>query len=227
MSYRLHILSCKSAMACLALLVGLAGQIAGAQTTGSGFLSDYTRLIKEGSIRERHMSYTEPSVGGRQIESLCVLPVVRFPADVRFDGIDDPLVVQLLTHADSQLRARLGARFKLKAVPEEADAVLHVALTSVAMQPEGKTALDLIPLRLITGPLKDAALGKVLEAAATFEVRVSTAGAERPWREALYPIKGKTIGRADDAKTHITAEALTSAIDRWANALAEQIAARP
>jgi len=216
-----------SAVATMALLVGLSLQPAVAQTASSGFLSDYTRLMKEGSIRDRHLGYTEPAAAGRQIQTLCILPLVRFPADARFEGIDDPSVVYLMAHADARLRAQLGTRFQLKTVPEEADAVLQVALTGVGMQPEGKTALDLVPLRLVTGPIKDAALGKALEAVATFELRLSAAGAARPWREALYSIRGKSIGRADDARTQITAESLKPAIDRWASALAEQIVARP
>jgi hypothetical protein len=164
---------------------------------------------------------------GRVSHDLCIPPVVRFPADARFDGIDDALVAEVLTQADTQLRAQLGARYKLTTSPDDADAVLQVAVTGVALQPEGKTALDLIPLRLITGPIKDAALGKSLEAAATFELRLSAAGAARPWRESLYQLKGKAIGRGDDAKTRISANALKPAIERWAAALADQIAEKP
>jgi len=227
MKHRTLTRSCVSALACTALLVGASMQPAGAQSAGSGFLSDYPRLGKAGPIRDRHLSYTDPEVAGRPIRSLYIPPVVRFPADARFDSIDDALVAELLAHADAQLRAQLGARFKLTASPEDADAALQVALTGIAAQPEGKTALDLIPLRLITGPIKDAAFGKSLEASATFEIRLSTAGADRPWRESLYPLKGKAIGRAGDTKTHISADALKPAIDRWASELAEQIAAPP
>jgi hypothetical protein len=216
-----------SAIACGFLLIGLGAQPAGAQTTGSGFLSDYARLTREGPIRERYLSYSDPASAGRPIQSLCILPVARFPVDARFEGVDNALVAYLLAYADAQLRAQLGTRFTLKAAPEEADAVLQVALTGVAMQPEGKTALDLIPLRLVTGSLKDAALGKSLEATATFELRIGAARADRPWREALYPLKGKSVGRADDVRTHVTAESLIPAIDRWVSALADQIAARP
>lgn len=216
-----------AALACTTLLLGLSAQPAGAQTAGSGFLSDYARLGKAGPVRDRYLSYTDPELTGRPIRTLCILPVRRFPADARFDGVDDALADDLLARADAQLRARLGGRFKLTAAPEDADATLQVALTAVIAQPEGKTALDLVPLRLVTGPIKDKALGKTLEAAATLELRLTVAGAARPWRESLYQISGKSIGRADDPRTRISVDALVPAIDRWAASLGEQIAAQP
>ena len=223
MKLRRHI----GTLACLALLVGLGVSPASSQTTGSGFLSNHSRLAKVGPLGDRHLSYTDPDVAAPQIQSLYILPVARFPAEARFDGIDDALVAELLAYAGAQLRAQLGPRYKLTDSPNDADATLQVALTGLAAQPEGKTALDLVPLRLITGPVKDAALGKSLEVAATFEIRLSAPGAARPWREAAYPLKSKPIGRANNSKTHITADALKPAIERWSTALAEQLAAKP
>ena len=94
-----------AALACTTLLLGLSSQPAGAQTAGSGFLSDYARLGKAGPVRDRYLSYTDPELTGRPIRTLCILPVRRFPADARFDGVDDALADDLLARADAQLRA--------------------------------------------------------------------------------------------------------------------------
>ena len=215
------------ALASMAFLLAFGIQHASSQTTGSGFLSQYTRLGKAGSIRDHYLSYTDPDIPVPKFQSLCILPVVRFPADARFDGIDDAMVAELLAQADGQLRTRLGARYRLTESPDNADVTLQIALTNVGVQPEGKTAIDLIPMRLITGTVKDSALGKSLEATAMFETRLIAAGVARPWRESIYVIESKPIGRAADAKMRITANALKPAIDKWAAALADQITAKP
>jgi len=227
MKYRLRNRRSLTALAMLSVLSGLSVLPVSAQTTASGFLSDYTRLEKAGPLRDRHLSYSDPQLAGRTIRSLYVSPVVRFPVDARFEGIDETLVSQLLAHADTQLRTKLGARYKLTTLPDQADGTLKVALTNVAAHQEGKTVVDLVPMRLVTGTLKDAALGKSLEATATFEIRLNSPGIDQPWHEALHVVKGKTIGRADNAKTHVTFESLAAAIDRWASELSDQITSKP
>ncbi len=100
-------------------------------------------------------------------------------------------------------------------------------MTYVGSQPAGKTVLDVIPLRLITNPIKDAVLGKSLDSATTMEVRLTPTNSSRPLRESLYQLAGTDIGRAGDPKTRIDAGSLKPAIERWARACAEHIANPP
>ena len=64
-----------------------------AQDAPSGFLSDYTRLEKEGSMFSRYMGYAAP--GAKTINKTPVVyisPLVRFPHDAKFGDLDDALV---------------------------------------------------------------------------------------------------------------------------------------
>jgi hypothetical protein len=213
---------------CSALLLGCQSAPKAVDTgVGSGFLSDYARLQSAGGPRDRYLTYRDPAASGVRGSSVYLHPVSRHPAGARFEDVDEAVVAELLAFADAQLRAQLGARLKLVAAPASADIAVQAALTGVGSQPAGKTVLDVVPLRLITNPIKDATLGKALEAAATLEVRLSPAASSRPLRESLYHLTGEDIGRAADPKTRIDANALKPAIERWARALADQIATQP
>ncbi|MBA2723511.1 MAG: DUF3313 domain-containing protein [Methylibium sp.] len=223
-----------AAALCFAVL--MTGSLAGCQTAkpsaqpqpeGSGFLSDYGRLAKEGSLRNRHLAYADPSGGTRKVQTLHLLPVVRFPARAAFDGVDEAVVADVLTYVEQRLRAQLSGRVVLAKAPEAADVTLQVALTGMAAQPEGKTALDLVPLRLITAPIKNMAWGKALEAAATLELRVVDARSAKVLREALYQVAGEGIGRADSGTTRVTLDSLKPALDSWVAGVADQVAPRP
>lgn len=195
--------------------------------TGSGFLSDYARLKSAGGLRDRYLNYSDPTAPGSRAQSVYLHPVSRYPINARFEGVDEAVVAELIAFTDAQLRAQLGARLKLVASPASADVTVQAALTGVGSQLAGKTVLDVIPLRLITNPIKDAKLGKSLEAATSLEVRLSTTSSSRPVRESLYHLTGKDIGRAADPKTRIDANALKPAIERWARAFADQISTQP
>ncbi len=216
------------ALLCSAVLMGC--QSAPSTTSaagGSGFLVDYSRLAKAGSLRDRYLNYTDPAISTRKIRSVYLPAVTRHPANARFEGVDEAVVDELVAFANEQLRVQLSSKLKLTDAPDLADATVQVAMTYVGSQPAGKTILDVIPLRLVTNPIKDAVLGKSLDSATTMEVRVTPTNSSRPLRESLYQLAGTDIGRAGDAKTRIDAGSLKPAIERWARACAEHIVNPP
>ena len=196
-----------------------------AEDAPSGFLSDYTRLEKEGSMRSRYMGYAAP--GAKTISKTPVVyiaPVLRFPHDVKFGDLDDALVDSVLAYAGQQLRSQLAVRTRVVDDKAAAELTLEVALTAFSAQPAGKTALDLVPLRLITGAAKTAVKGKDMDATATIEMRLSQSPPETILRESRHELVGDSIGRSKSEDTHMTLEALKPALDKWVTLVVNQIA---
>lgn len=221
-----------ASLACVMLLSGChsvpsAAPAAVAAATGSGFLSDYGRLRSTGTPRDRYLSYSGPDTLSPTVQSVYLQPLTRYPADARFAGVDEAVVAELVAFADLQLRLQLGARLKLAASAASADVTVQAVVSGVAPQPAGKSMLDVIPLRLITNPIKEAAFGELLAAALTVEVRISTADPSRVLRESLYQLMGEDIGRSADPKTRIDAASLKPAIENWSRAFANQLPAAP
>ena len=208
----------------LALALCLAALPVFASDAPSGFLSDYGRLSKEGSIRARYLGYTAPGAAEVKRAAVYVAPLGRFPVAATFGELDDALVVSVLTYTEQQLRSQLAVRTRVVDDKAAADVALEVALTALGAQPEGKTALDLVPLRLITGVAKTAAMGRALEAAAVLEMRLSQAATSSILRESKHELVGDGIGRADSEKTRMSLEALKPALDKWVALVVDQVA---
>ncbi len=193
----------------------------------SGFLSDYGRLAKEGSIRARYLGYTAPGAADVKRPTVYVAPLGRFPVAATFGDLDSALVSSVLTYAEQQLRSQLAVRTRVVDDKVAADVTLEVALTALGAQPEGKTALDLVPLRLVTGVAKTAAMGKVLEAVAVMEMRLSQSATSHILRESKHELIGDSIGRADSEKTRMSLVALKPALDKWVALVVDQVAPKP
>lgn len=197
-----------------------------ADAAPSGFLSDYERLDKKGPIRERYLAYVAPGAADAAATAVYVAPVVRYPATAQFGELDDAFVSSVLFYTEQQLRLQLAVFTRVVDEPSAADVSLNVALTALGAQVEGKTPLDLVPLRLVTGAVKNVAMGKMLDATALFEMRVSRADSGEILRESLHALVGEAIGRDDSENTHMTLEALKPAIDKWVALVVKQVAAK-
>ena len=196
-----------------------------AQDAPSGFLSDYTRLEKEGSMFSRYMGYAAP--GAKTINKTPVVyisPLVRFPHDAKFGDLDDALVDSVLAYTGEQLRSQLVVRTRVVDDKAAAELTLEVALTALAAHPAGKTALDLVPVRLITGAAKTAVKGKDMDATATIEMRLSQSAPETILRESRHELVGDSIGRSKSEETHMSLDALKPALDKWVALVVDQIA---
>ncbi len=194
----------------------------------SGFLSDYTRLEKEGPFRSRYMGYSAPGAETlRKSPAVYVSPLVRFPNDAKFGDLDDALVDSVLAYTGEQLRSQLAVRTRVVDDKASADLTLEVALTALAAEAAGKTALDLVPVRLITGAAKTAIKGKDMDATATIEMRLSQSTPATILRESVHELVGDSIGRAKSEDTHMSLDALKPAIDKWVALVVDQIAPKP
>ena len=193
----------------------------------SGFLSDYGRLEKEGSIRARYLGYTAPGATDVKSSAVYISPLGRFPVAAKFGDLNDDLVGSVLTYTEQQLRSQLAVRTRVVDDKAAADVTLEVALTGLSAQPEGKTVLDLVPVRLVTGAAKNAAMGKVMQATAVLEMRLSQSASSSILRESKHEVLGDSIGRADNEKTRMSLDALKPALDKWVALVVDQVAPKP
>jgi hypothetical protein len=189
---------------------------------GTGFLTDYDRLEKRGRPRARYLVYTAAGADGRSVKRAYLQPVAIHPSDAVLDGVDPALVVDALAYLDAQLRAELLDRMTLTSTPEQADVVVQVAVTAISAQEKSKTLIDVVPLRLVTNAVKDAALGDAMVTAATLEVRITDPRSGAVLREALQHLSGAGIGRTGDDDTRIGLAELKPALSKGARFIAKQ-----
>ncbi|MFU8764350.1 MAG: DUF3313 family protein, partial [Haliea sp.] len=178
----------------------------------------------QGPIRARYLGFVAKDAAELRSPAVYVAPVARFPADARFPDIDDALIGSVLTYTEQQLRSQLAVYTTVVDEQSEADVSLEVALTALGSKVEGKTPLDLVPMRMVTGRVKDATMGKAMDATAVLEMRVTQGGSGQVLRESLHPLVGDGIGRDDNEDTRITLDALKPALDKWVVLVVEQLA---
>lgn len=185
------------------------------QTPNAGFLADYNRLEKAGRPRKSFLVYLAPNAEKRAVNAIQLTPAVIAPAGATFEDLSANDVTALMARLDSRLRAEFSQNARLADAPGSADVQLHVALTQIGAEEKGRSLVDLVPVRLVTGTVKNAVQGKELTAYATFESRVIDAATGAVLRERIDHIVGDEIGRSGDAETRLTAAAVIPAIDEW------------
>ena len=188
---------------------------AGMSAPGPGFLSDYDRLEKAGRPRNRYLVYMAPNAEGRAVHAIQLLPASVAPKDKVFEDFAAEQMSALISHLDSRLNAEFAEQARVAKDAGGADVTLEVAITQVGVQEKGRKLIDLVPLRLVTGSIRNVAQGKELQAVANFESRVRDAATGAVLRERLDHVSGDVIGRAGDPGTHLTLEALLPAADAW------------
>jgi hypothetical protein len=198
-----------------------------ADTAPSGFLTDYERLSKQGPIRARYLGFVANDAAELTSPAVYVAPVARFPADAEFPAIDDDFTASVLAYTEQQLRSQLAVYTTVVDEASAADVTLEVALTALGPKVEGKTPLDLVPFRLVTGTVKNVAMGKALDATAVLEMRVTQAESGEVLRESLHELVGEGIGRDEDEDTEVTLDALKPALDKWVALVVKQLAPKP
>jgi hypothetical protein len=125
------------------------------------------------------------------------------------------MLAEVLKQVDGRLRAGLSQRARLSQDVIEADVQILAAVTAVGAQEKGKGLIDLVPVRLVTGSVRNAVQGKELEAVIKIESRILEATTGAVLRERVDQVVGDEIGRAGDPDLHITQEAVNKAIDNW------------
>lgn len=189
----------------------------------SGFLEDYSRLKEAGSLRHHYLAYQAPDNLASASVALYIKPISIYPVGAAFPEVEPDVVRQSLDYANQVLRNKLASKMTLVDDPEQSTVKVEVALTDVSTQAEGKTALDLVPLRLITNLAKTAASGKAMEAVARMEFRLLDSKTQKIRYESVHRQTGKSLGRAEKSRTPLDFSALKPAIDAWANNILEEI----
>ena len=129
-------------------------------------------------------------------------PLGRFPLAAKFGDLNDDLVGSVLTYTEQQLRSQLADRTRVVDDKATADVVLD------RYRQECRT-------------------GKVMQATAILEMRLSQSASSEILRESKHELLGESIGRADNEKTRMSLDALKPALDKWVALVVDQVAPKP
>ncbi len=197
-----------------------------AVVTPTGFLSDYARLMPDKTAKDNYFHYTTPEGVARKMGKIYFMPITGYPADVNFQLVDKPVLDETMTAFDQLLRKKLEGKATLVGTPDEADTTVQMVVTAVATVDAGRAAIDFIPLRLLTKPLKDAAMGKEQQIVVTLEMSIRDSKTGHVLYEAVHRSEGKNIGRSDDKKQlKATGKELSPVIDSWTDKIVNEIVA--
>jgi hypothetical protein len=187
----------------------------------SGFLSDYSRLTPDLSIESDLHSYIAPEAAVRHLGNVYITPLTSYPENANFEFIDRATLAELESKFNASLNAHLGGKITLVSTPELADTIIQMAVTEVKAIEPNRKVIDFLPIRLITKPIKDAAMGKQQEIVVTIEMKMRDVKTDKIIYESVESAKGKTMGRTGDANLHANSKELDPVIDSWVNKTAQ------
>ncbi len=203
----------------LTLGLGLSSAAGLAQTpavaSDSGFLTDYGQLTEARKLRHTYRTFKAPGSGSFKSAKAFLKPVLIFPADSKFIGVDADITAQVLEYLEQNLRVKIAKAVELVDSPEQADVVIEAALTDISTQAEGKTVLDFTPIGLVKNTVQTAMDGKALQPVVRIELRVGNRDLDKVLLESVHRYAGKGIGRTDKAATRISFESLVPSLNDW------------
>ncbi len=203
----------------LTLGLGLSSAAGLAQTpavaSDSGFLTDYGQLTEARKLRHTYRTFKAPGSGSFKSAKAFLKPVLIFPADSKFIGVDADITAQVLEYLEQNLRVKIAKAVELVDSPEQADVVIEAALTDISTQAEGKTVLDFTPIGLVKNTVQTAMDGKALQPVVRIELRVGNRDLDKVLLESVHRYAGKGIGRTDKAATRVSFESLVPSLNDW------------
>jgi hypothetical protein len=215
------------AIVSLALGLGLSSAASMAQTpaaaSDSGFLADYGQLTDARKLRHTYRTYKAPGSGSFKSAKAFLKPVLIFPADSKFIGVDADITAQVLEYVEKKLRVDIAKAVVLVDSSAQADVVIEAALTDISTQAEGKTVLDFTPIGLVKNTVQTAMDGKALQPVLRVELRVSSGDPDKVLLESVHRYAGKGIGRTDKAATRVSFESLVPALNDWVAGTVEEL----
>ncbi|MFZ6689551.1 DUF3313 family protein [Undibacterium sp. SXout11W] len=192
--------------------------------TANGFLNDYSKLVLDPRSADNYFHFTPPEAKGRKVGKIYFQAIKSYPEDKQFDLIDRPTVDAMMDKLDQILRKKLKEKNLLAETPEQADTIVQIAATEAKTADAGRDVIDYIPLRLLTKPVKDAAMGKQQQIVVTLEMLMRDAKTNQIVFEAVHHSAGKNIGRTGDAKLQANMKSLEPVVDVWTNKIVNEIA---
>jgi hypothetical protein len=190
-----------------------------------GFLTDYTRLTPALSSINGAQTYTAPDASGHPLGRVYIQPLVSYPDSINFEYIDRATMAALQSQFNAALATELQKQVILVSTPELADTILKMAVTGVTADVPRRKPRDLLPLKLITNPIKNATEGKQQEVLVTIEMKILNVKSNKIIFESLARAKGKTMGRTGDEDLHADIKELEPVIDTWTNKISKWVSA--
>ena len=216
-------LRCLLAIPCFLLCFSSAMAQDAVPATPTGFLTDYTRLTPNLSSKNDFQSYTAQNAADLPLGRVYIKPLASYPDNANFNYIDRATLAAFESKFDAELAGTVNEKLILVPTPEQADTIIELAVTDVTAVEPSRKVIDFLPLRLITKPIKDAAMGKQQEVLMTLEMKMTNVKTRQVEYESLARAKGKTMGRTKDEDLHADIKELEPVIESWTGRISKEI----
>ena len=175
----------------------------------SGFLGDYSHLVKERDATGQDvLRYVSPKVKPGSYQKVLLDPVQFYPAPQPSAQVTEGTLTDIRNYMDKMFRDKLGAKAALASEPGPGVVRMRPAITAVASQKQGFKPYEILPIAFVISR----ASGKPQEAAMKMEVEV------------VDSMTGERVGAAvrsgigaklESADAKLSLEHLRPLLDQW------------
>lgn len=216
-----------AAVAVLALSAGCASK--STEPKYSGWLKDYSGLKEvtdaKGNKLERFVS---PDLTPANYQAVIVEPVVFYPEPQTSPQVSAQALTDLANYMTQKVKQDAAANgVKVVDAPGKGIARIRIAITSIGVQEEGRSAYQYIPQAFIVSAAYRGVAGDPYQGALRIETEVTDSLTNERLLVGVRSGVGTELGRArDKAQAPIlTVDSVKSVVDSWAQGAADAAAA--
>lgn len=194
----------------------------------SGWLKDYSGLKEvtdaKGNKVER---FVDPSLTPANYHAVIIEPIVFYPEPQTSPQVSAEALHDLSTYMTKKLKEDLEAKgVKVADAPGKGIARVRIAITSIGVQVEGRSAYQYIPQAFIVSAAYRGVAGNPYQGALRVEGEVTDSLTGKRLLVAVRSGVGTELGRArDEANAPIlTVDSIKAVVDSWAQGAADAAA---
>jgi hypothetical protein len=194
----------------------------------SGWLKDYSGLKEvtdaKGNKLER---FVDPDLTPANYQAVIIEPVTFYPEPQTSPQVSAEALHNLSTYMTTKLKEDLQAKgVKVADAPGKGIARVRIAITSVGVQVEGRSAYQYIPQAFIVSAAYRGVAGNPYQGALRVEGEVTDSLTGKRLLVAVRTGVGTELGRArDEANAPIlTVDSIKAVVDSWAQGAADAAA---
>jgi Protein of unknown function (DUF3313) len=221
----------KAALAALTVLIVAVG-CATTKSSGpqySGWLKDYSGMTEQkDSLGNTVMRYVNPNLTQDKYNALLVEPVTYYPEPQTTAQVSAQALDNLAAYMTAQVKQELIAKgVKVVDAPGKGIVRVRMAITSVGVKVEGRSAYQYIPQAFIVSAAYRAGAGDPYQGALRVEVEATDSVTGERLLVTVRSGVGEALGRArSEANAPVlTVDSVKKVVDGWADAGAAQVAA--
>lgn len=199
-----------------------------ARSQYSGWLSDYSGLTEQKDPKGNSvMRYVSPDLAKDKYNAVLIEPIVYYPQPQTTAQVSAEALDKLAAYMTSQLRADCAAKgVRVVDAPGKGIVRLRMAITSVGVKVEGRSAYQYIPQAFVVSAAYRATAGDPYQSALRVEIEATDSVTGERLITAVRSGVGEALGRARSEANApaLTVDSVKKVVDAWADGGADQIA---